>query len=76
VVERQLPKLDVSGSNPDTRSSQSVAGNPAALLVVRGSALARLFRRLSEQLAFRIYAHKFRHTFATNLARQGPKVTL
>jgi len=32
----------------------------------------RLFRRLSEALAFRVYADKFRHTFAPNLARQVP----
>jgi len=31
-----------------------------------GNALGCLFRRLSAELGFRVYAHKFRHTFATN----------
>ena len=36
------------------------------------NALGSLFVRMSKRLGFPVYAHKFRHTFATNLAKQVP----
>lgn len=44
--------------------------------VITGNALGCLFRRLSEQVGFKVYAHKFRHTFATNLAIEVPNAFL
>jgi site-specific recombinase XerD len=35
------------------------------------AALGMLFKRLDEKVNFRVFAHKCRHTWATNLARQG-----
>jgi site-specific recombinase XerD len=35
------------------------------------AALGMLFKRLDGKLGFRVFAHKCRHTWATNLARQG-----
>jgi len=44
--------------------------------VLTGNAVTCMFQRFSEVLGFRVYAHKFRHTFATNLARQVPNAFL
>jgi integrase/recombinase XerD len=43
---------------------------------ITGNAVGCMFRRQSQTLGFRIYCHKFRHTFATNLAKQVPNAFL
>lgn len=41
-----------------------------------GNAVSLILRRIGEELGFRVYTHKFRHTFATNLAKQVPNAFL
>jgi site-specific recombinase XerD len=41
-----------------------------------GNAIGCLLTRLSNDLEFSVYCHKFRHTFATNLAKQVPNAFL
>lgn len=43
---------------------------------ISGNALGSLFSRFSKELGFRVYTHKFRHTFATNYAKQVPNAFL
>lgn len=60
---------------PDTEPALFVSetGQPER---ITGNALGCLFSRLSRALGYRVYAHKFRHTFATNLAKQVPNAFL
>ena len=43
---------------------------------ISGNAVGLILRRIGQELGFRVYTHKFRHTFATNLAKQVPNAFL
>ena len=57
---------------PDTSTDELLVrpdGKP-----VRVETVIELFKRLRKKVGFRVHAHKFRHTFATEYLRQGGEI--
>jgi integrase len=74
-VSRRLRKELVRYLNrirPDVGSTELLVrrdGKP-----VRVETITELFQRIRKQVGFPVYAHKFRHTFATEYLRQGGEI--
>ena len=74
-VSRQLRRELVRYANrqrPDCQSDRLLVLSEGTPVTV--GCCSHLFSRLHHRLGFRIYAHKFRHTFATEYLRRGGEI--
>ena len=70
-LRRELVRY-VNRSRPECECEQLLVlrdGRPVSVACV-----SRLFQRLHKRAGFRIHAHKFRHTFATEYLRRGGEI--
>ena len=70
-LRRELARY-LNRTRPDTSAQELLVradGRP-----VRIASVADLFQRLHPRVGFRVHAHKFRHTFATEYLRQGGEI--
>ncbi|MBN1873886.1 MAG: tyrosine-type recombinase/integrase, partial [Anaerolineae bacterium] len=64
----------VNDFRPETEAKQFFLAHGGQFL--KYHALNSVMRRLSEKCGFRVYCHKFRHTYATNIAKKFPNAFL
>jgi site-specific recombinase XerD len=70
-LRRELVRY-LNRSRPDCQSQQLLVlrdGRPVSVACV-----SRLFQRLRRRVGFRVHAHKFRHSFATEYLRRGGEI--
>jgi len=70
-LRRELVRY-VNRQRPDCQSDRLLVLSDGTPVTV--GCVSHLFSRLHRKLGFRIYAHKFRHTFATEYLRRGGEI--